>query len=250
MAPRSADRRSSPAAARSSALIAGAAGRAVGPRARPSAARRRSTATLYVTSGSTLKRLTIGYTALAADLVLDSRASVLRRHQAAARSVGCRASAERRADAVPASHQQSTTRRRPVTYGCCIRCSISRPPSIRSSTSPIASARFFSPSRTRRRRPARPGDRAARKGTASQARQVGVHAGHRLRALLVAARLQGRGRLVRPGAAECRARRGGCGRWRRRRWPKAATASRRASCGSRSGSPPTTTGCTTTPSAA
>ena len=43
-----------------------------------------------------------------------------------------------------------------------------------------------------------------------------------------------------------RARHGGCDRWRPPRWPKAATVNRRASCGSSSTTPPTTTGSGTT----
>ena len=44
---------------------------------------------------------------------------------------------------------------------------------------------------------------------------------------------RGRGRLVRARRATCRARRGGCARWRRRRWRRAAIGGRRARCGRR-----------------
>ena len=60
------------------------------------------------------------------------------------------------------------------------------------------------------RRPARPGDRAAAEGASSAARQVGVRAGHRLRLLLVAARLRAGRASGSSAPARCPARRTGC----------------------------------------
>ncbi len=54
----------------------------------------------------------------------------------------------------------------------------------------------------------------------------------------------------RNGAARCRARPGGCGRWRRRRWRRVAIARSSRRCGRRFGSRPKSTGCAETPSGA
>ena len=115
---------------------------------------------------------------------------------------------------------------------CCTRCSTSRRRSIRGSTSPTASARSSWP----RRYPGgagRPdlGDRAAREGVRGQPAPLAVHAGHRVRPLLVASGLSRRPPSGSSGGRRCRARRGGCGRWPRDAGARAATARLARCCG-------------------
>ena len=94
---------------------------------------------------------------------------------------------------------------------------------------------------TRRARPDRPGHRAAREGPGGRPDEVAVRAGRGFRPLLVPAGLQGGGRVVRRAARIGRAV-VAASRWRPRRWPRAATGSRRGSCGGSSTRRPTTLG--------
>ena len=72
---------------------------------------------------------------------------------------------------------------------------------------------------------------AAARASTHDSRALGVPAGHRLRLLLVGARLRASRRVVREGRRAFPARRRGWRRWPPPRWPRAATGSRRASCG-------------------
>ena len=154
--------------------------------------------------------------------LLDPRDPVLRRRQAAHRCVGAASRWSRR-----------RRRRLPRTrFRCSIRCSTSRRPSIRGSTSRTASARSSSAKRIRAA-PERPDLAIAllEKGLEAQPEKwqymqdIGfVHYWFRHD-------FHGRGRLVQARRATCPARRGGCARWRRRRWRRAAIGDRRARCG-------------------
>ncbi len=116
---------------------------------------------LYVRSPEALRRLALSYDSLLRGRLLDSRRAALRRHQAV--------------DGGPDNLRPAVSAARPDD--------VARPAVRPSPTTSVAL--FLAGAAARRTGPPGPGHRAAREGLQGQAGQLGVHAGDRVRALLV-----------------------------------------------------------------